>query len=148
MASAGRRGGGSAAAGRLRRALKRLGARRAAAGVFLLLVFGCGFYLAQLYGEISALIEQREAALTSAIYSAPLKIERGDDLAQLHLLDRIERQSYTRVNEPAHPGEYSLTPGRITIYLRGYRERGGGPPPPRGDPSLPRPPRRGAGGGF
>jgi penicillin-binding protein 1B len=102
--------------------LKRLGPRRAAAGVFLLFVFGCGFYLAQLYGEISALIEQREAALTSAIYSAPLKIERGDDLAQLHLLDRIERQSYTRVNEPAHPGEYSLTPGRITIYLRGYRE--------------------------
>lgn len=122
MASAGGRGRGSEAVGRLRRALKRLGPRRAAAGVFLLLVFGCGFYLAQLYGEISALIEQREAALTSAIYSAPLKIERGDDLAQLHLLDRIERQSYTRVNEPAHPGEYSLTPGRITIYLRGYRE--------------------------
>jgi penicillin-binding protein 1B len=122
MASAGGRGRGSAAVGRLRRALKRLGPRRAAAGVFLLFVFGCGFYLAQLYGEISALIEQREAALTSAIYSAPLKIERGDDLAQLHLLDRIERQSYTRVNEPAHPGEYSLTPGRVTIYLRGYRE--------------------------
>jgi penicillin-binding protein 1B len=122
MASAGGRGRGSAAVGGLRRALKRLGPRRAAAGVFLLFVFGCGFYLAQLYGEISALIEQREAALTSAIYSAPLKIERGDDLAQLHLLDRIERQSYTRVNEPAHPGEYSLTPGRITIYLRGYRE--------------------------
>jgi penicillin-binding protein 1B len=102
--------------------LKRLGPRRAVAGVFLLFVFGCGFYLAQLYGEISALIEQRKAALTSAIYSAPLKIERGDDVAQLHLIDRIERQSYTRVNEPAHPGEYSLTPGRITIYLRGYRE--------------------------
>jgi penicillin-binding protein 1B len=122
MASAGGRGRGSAAVGGLRRALKRLGPRRAAAGVFLLFVFGCGFYLAQIYGEISALIEQREAALTSAIYSAPLKIERGDDLAQVHLIDRIERQSYTRVNEPAHPGEYSLTPGRVTIYLRGYRE--------------------------
>src|ERR1700730_4279497 len=97
-------------------------AMRRAAGVFLLFVFGCGFYLAELYSEVSALIEQREAALTSAIYSAPLKIERGDDLAQLHLLDRIERQSYPPVNEPAHPGEYSLTPGRITIYLRGYRE--------------------------
>jgi len=106
----------------LRRALKRLGPRRAAAGVFLLFVFGCGFYLAQLYGEISALIEQREAALTSAIYSAPLKIERGDDLAQLHLLDRIERLSYTRVTEPVHPGEYALMPGRITLYLRGFRE--------------------------
>ncbi len=122
MASAGRRRRGSAAAGRLRRALKRLGPRRAAAGVFLLFVFGCGFYLAQLYGEISTLIEQREAALTSAVYSAPLKIERGDDVAQLHLLDRIERLSYTRVTEPAHPGEYALMPGRITLYLRGFRE--------------------------
>jgi penicillin-binding protein 1B len=122
MASARRRGRGSAAAGRLSRALKRLGPRRAAAGVFLLFVFGCGFYLAQLYGEISALIEQREAALTSAVYSAPLKIERGDDLAQFHLLDRIERLSYTRVTEPVHPGEYALMPGRITLYLRGFRE--------------------------
>jgi len=122
MASAGRRGRGSAAAGRLRRALKRLGPRRAAAGVLLLFLFGCGFYLAELYGEVSALIEQREAALTSAIYSAPLKVERGDDLAQLHLLDRIERLSYTRVIDPVHPGEYALIPGRITIYLRGFRQ--------------------------
>ena len=122
MASAGRRGRGSAAAGRLRRALKRLGSRRAAAGVLLLLLFGCGFYLAELYSEVSALIVQREAALTSAIYSAPLKIERGDDLAQLHLLDRIERLSYTRVIDPVHPGEYALIPGRITIYLRGFRQ--------------------------
>jgi penicillin-binding protein 1B len=122
MASAGRRGRGSAAAGRLRRTLKRLGPRRAAAGVLLLFLFGCGFYLAQLYGEVSALIEQREAALTSAVYSAPLKIERGDDLAQLHLLERIERLSYTRVTDPVHPGEYSLMPGRVTIFLRGFHE--------------------------
>jgi len=122
MASAGRRGRGSAAAGRLRRTLKRLGPRRAAAGVILVFLFGCGFYLAQLYGEVSALIEQREAALTSAVYSAPLKIERGDDVAQLHLLERIERLSYTRVTDPAHPGEYSLMPGRVTIFLRGFHE--------------------------
>jgi penicillin-binding protein 1B len=122
MASAGRRRRGSAAGGRLRRALRRLGPRRAAAGVLLLFAFGCGFYLAQLYGEISALIEQRGAALTSAIYSAPLKIERGDDLAQLHLLDRVERLSYTRVSEPVHPGEYALMPGRVTLYLRGFHE--------------------------
>jgi penicillin-binding protein 1B len=122
MAGAGRRARKAATDGRFRRALRRLGARRAAAGALLLLLFGCGFYLAQLYGEISALIEQREGALTSAVYSAPLNIHRGDDLAQLHLLQRIERLSYTRVSDPAHPGEYALTPGRVTIYLRGFRE--------------------------
>jgi penicillin-binding protein 1B len=109
-------------AGRLGRALKRLGFRRAVLGAILLLAFGSGFYLAQLYGETSALIEQRAAALTSAVYSAPLVMERGDDVATLHLLDRLDHLSYTRVNEPAHPGEYSLTPGRITIYVRGFRE--------------------------
>jgi penicillin-binding protein 1B len=122
MAGAGRRGRKPAAGGRLRRALKRLGPRRAAAGAFLLFAFGCGFYLAQLYGEVSALIGQREAALTSVVYSAPLRIERGDDLAQLHLLDRLKRLSYTRVVAPAHPGEYALIPGRVTLYLRGFRE--------------------------
>jgi penicillin-binding protein 1B len=122
MASASRRKKATAAAGILRRGLKRIGARRAAAGVFLLAAFGVGFYLAQLYGEISSLIEQRQAALTSAIYSAPLRIHRGDDLAQLHLLDRLARLSYTRVDNPAHPGEYAMTPGRVTVYLRGFRE--------------------------
>ncbi len=118
--SAGRRG--RAAAGRLGRALKRLGFRRAALGAVLVLAFGVGFYLAQLYGETSALIEQRAEALTSAVYSAPLVIERGDDLASLHLLDRLDHLSYSRVNEPVRPGEYSLTPGRITICLRGFHE--------------------------
>jgi penicillin-binding protein 1B len=122
MASASRRTKRTAAAGILRRGLKRLGGRRIAAGVFLLVAFGCGFYLAQLYGEISSLIEERQAALTSAIYSAPLRIRRGDDLAQLHLLDRLARLSYSQVTNPAHPGEYALTPGRVTIYLRGFRE--------------------------
>jgi penicillin-binding protein 1B len=122
MAGAGRRRRKPAAGGGLRRALKRLGPRRAAGGAFLFFAFACGFYLAQLYGEVSALIGQREAALTSAVYSAPLRIERGEDLAQLHLLDRLARLSYTRVVEPAHPGEYALIPGRVTLYLRGFRE--------------------------
>jgi penicillin-binding protein 1B len=122
MGSAGRRGRVGAAGGRLRRTLKRLGPRRVALGALLLCAFVTGFYLAQLYSEISALIGQREAALTSAIYSAPLAIERGDDVARLHLLDRLDHLSYTRVANPTHPGEYALTPGRITIYLRAFRE--------------------------
>ena len=44
------------------------------AGIFLLTTFAGGFYLANLYNNISQLIAQRRAALTSAIYSAPLEI--------------------------------------------------------------------------
>src|ERR1700677_2049096 len=63
--------------------------RNLAAGGFLLAFFAIGFYLAQLYGEISALIEQRRAALTSAIFSAPFPIRAGDDLDHSGLLDRL-----------------------------------------------------------
>ena len=40
-------------------------------GLFLIAAFTSGFYLANLYASTSVLIEQRRAALTSAIYSAP-----------------------------------------------------------------------------
>src|SRR5436309_3574372 len=41
--------------------------RRIGLTAFLVLSFGFGFYLAELYGQISTLIEQRSAGLTSAI---------------------------------------------------------------------------------
>jgi penicillin-binding protein 1B len=101
--------------------LRRLGWRRGLIACGLVLVFAFGFYLAQLYGEISRLIEQRSAALTSAIYSAPLVISPGDNIAQLHLIDRLEHLSYTRVEHPAEPGEYSMIPGTMTIYVRQFQ---------------------------
>ncbi|MGH8012903.1 MAG: PBP1A family penicillin-binding protein [Candidatus Binataceae bacterium] len=101
--------------------LKRLGWRRGLIGFALLFTFGFGFYLAQLYGEISQLIEQRSAALTSAIYSAPLVISPGDDIAQLHLIDRLGHLSYTRVDDVTEPGEYSMMPGAMTVYARDFQ---------------------------
>ena len=101
--------------------LRRLGWRRGLLGIFLLLAFSGGFYIANLYSEISELIAQRRAALTSAIYSAPLEINVGDEIAPLHLIDRLEQLSYSRVQQPAHPGEYSIEPGAMTIYVREFR---------------------------
>ncbi len=107
--------------GRARRMWRAVGWRRAAGGGFLLLCFVTGFYLAGLYGEISVLIEQRRAALSSAIYSAPLELHAGQSVARLHLTDRLDHLSYTRVERVANPGEYSAAPGAIAIYLRGFR---------------------------
>ncbi len=101
--------------------IRRLGWRRILLGSLLFTAFSCGFYLANLYNEISQLIAQRRAALTSAIYSAPLVISVGDDIAALHLTDRLERLSYARVPQPEHPGEYSLGPDGLTIYVREFR---------------------------
>jgi penicillin-binding protein 1B len=99
----------------------RLGWRRTLLGIFLLVAFSGGFYLADLYSNISQLIAQRRAALTSAIYSAPLEISAGDEIASLHLIDRLERLSYSRVQQPSHPGEYSMEPGAMAIYVREFR---------------------------
>jgi penicillin-binding protein 1B len=103
------------------RRIRRLGRRRTLLGISLLAVFSGGFYLASLYNDISQLIAQRRAALTSAIYSAPLEIIVGDEIGPLHLIDRLERLSYSRVQQPSHPGEYSMEPGTMAIYVREFR---------------------------
>jgi penicillin-binding protein 1B len=95
--------------------------RRALPYFLLLLCFGLGFYIAQLYADISEMIAQREQALTSAVFSAPLAIRPGEDATRLRLLNRLEHLSYTRVEAVRDPGEYSLAPGSITIFLRAFR---------------------------
>src|SRR5271167_3174495 len=96
--------------------------RNLAAGAFLLAFFALGFYLAQLYGEISALIEQRRAALTSAIFSAPFPIRAGDDLDRSGLLDRLAQLSYSPVPSTNTPGEYTRAKNTMAIYLRSFYE--------------------------
>ncbi|MGH7924849.1 MAG: transglycosylase domain-containing protein [Candidatus Binatus sp.] len=94
--------------------------RNLAAGGFLLLFFAVGFYVAQLYGEISALIEERRAALTSAIFSAPFPIRAGDDLDRSGLPDRLAQLSYSAVPAANTPGEYTRTRNALAIYLRSF----------------------------
>ncbi len=98
--------------------------RTIAGAAFLLITFATGFYLAQLYGEISAMIEQRREALSSAIYSAPAMIRPGDDIVRTGLIDRLSHLSYTQTASPASPGEYSRAPGLITIYTRSFTVAG------------------------
>ena len=126
MAKAGNRGASAAKASKngkgraLAAVFRRLGWRRSIAGALILAAFGIGFYLAQVYIDISAMIEERRAALTSAIYSAPLEISPNDRIGPLHLVDRLEHLSYTRVANVAHPGEYSMVPGSMTLFVREF----------------------------
>ena len=95
--------------------------RNLAGGGFLLVFFALGFYLAQLYGGISALIEYRRAALTSAIFSAPFPIRPGDGVDRVGLIDRLAHLSYSQVAAANAPGEYTRAPNAIAIYLRSFR---------------------------
>ncbi len=115
-----RSGWGARLTGGVRNLARRIGWRRGLAGLLLGAAFALGFYLAGLYASISTLIEQRRAALTSAIYSAPLVIHPHDDLAALHLLDRLDRLSYIRVANPTHPGEFALDAHGITLFTRDF----------------------------
>jgi penicillin-binding protein 1B len=95
--------------------------RTIAAAAVLLISFAGGFYLAQLYGDISAMIAERRAALTSAIYSAPTVLRAGENIGRIRLLNRLAHLSYSQSAEPAAPGEYAVRPGLIEIYTRGYQ---------------------------
>ncbi len=103
-----------------RRWLPRPKPRTIVLSLILLAPFGIGFYLAQVYEDVSALIEQRRAALTSAIYSAPAPIRVGSDLARSHLLNRLAHLSYTQRPAAKSPGEYSQTSNAIAIYTRAF----------------------------
>jgi penicillin-binding protein 1B len=94
--------------------------RIAAGASFLVLTFALGFYLAGLYENISTLIEERHAALTSAIFSAPTMIQVGDDIDHLNLLERLKRLSYTQTQSPTSPGEFAVMPGAMWINVREF----------------------------
>ena len=64
---------------------------------------------------------ERRAALSSAIYSAPAVIRRGDDLGTIGLLDRLNHLSYLQVGVADAPGEYSRGRDAMTIYVRGFK---------------------------
>ena len=82
------------------------------------ITFALGFYLAGLYENISTLIEERRAALTSAIYSAPTMIQVGDDIDHLNLIERLHRLSYTQTPSPTSAGEFAIIePG---VVMLGY----------------------------
>jgi penicillin-binding protein 1B len=101
--------------------LRRLGWRKVAVGVVFAGFFALGFYLSGVYNEISELIQQRRAALTSSVYSAPMTLQAGAGLDQLHLLDRLRRLSYSQVPAVSKPGEYAPTAKQIVIFRRSFR---------------------------
>jgi len=67
------------------------------------------------------MIEQRRAAITSSIYSAPLAIHPGDNLQRLDLIARLDRMAYAPASMPANPGQYSASATEVIIFPREFR---------------------------
>ncbi|HYC55354.1 MAG TPA: transglycosylase domain-containing protein [Candidatus Binatia bacterium] len=87
-----------------------------------MLVVGSTFFLTRLFGDISNLIVDREAALSSLIFSAPHEIRGGDDLEGSQLMGRLDSLRYSLVDDPKVPGQYARKGSEIVIYLRGYQQ--------------------------
>jgi penicillin-binding protein 1B len=106
-----------------------MGWRKLGLGVIFAGFFVFGFYVSGVYSEISELIEQRRAALTSSVYSAPMTLQPGADIAQIHLLERLRRLSYTEVPVVSKAGEYAQGPRAIVIFRRAFQWGPGKFPP-------------------
>jgi len=97
--------------------------RRILVAALCLVLVAIGVSVAALYGEISTLLEERRAAMSSSIFSAPHRIRTGDDLERSRLVGRLTSLSYSAVSVPEAPGQYRTTAAGLEIYLRGF-ERG------------------------
>jgi len=92
--------------------------------VGVVVIFGSfftGLWFTRLYQDISLLIDQRKQGLSSAIYSAPLVVHPGDDLAQIHFFSRLHHLSYSEVAAVEHAGEYAIDRTKLTIFVRDFR---------------------------
>jgi penicillin-binding protein 1B len=101
--------------------MRLLTVRRTVAGLLVAAFLVIGVWLARLYQQTALLIEQRRQALSSAIYSAPLVLQPGADLAQVHFFSRLRHLSYSQVLNVQRAGEYGVVPSGLVIFVRDFR---------------------------
>ncbi len=78
-------------------------------------------YLAFLYVMVTDRFEGKRWRLPSKLYSDSFILYSGQDLAGIHLPDRLRRLGYREVPAPPrHPGEYHVDPGRLLIFLNDF----------------------------
>jgi penicillin-binding protein 1B len=96
--------------------------RTVLSSVLLLAAAAAGFYFVALWNDVTGILAERRAALSSSIYSAAHRIEVGDDLVHSRLLERLGNLAYSQVPEAESPGEYSKSAGALSIYLRAFQQ--------------------------
>lgn len=78
-------------------------------------------YLGVLYVIITDRFEGNRWRLPSKVYSDSYVVYPGQDLAGIHLLDRLKRLGYHSVSvQPQRPGEFRLGPGALEVYLNDF----------------------------
>ena len=87
------------------------------AGLFIL----SAAYSRFLYVIVTERFEGERWSLPSKIYSDSFILYPGQDIAGIHLIDRLTRLDYHPVSmPPERPGEYHLSPDRLEIFLHDF----------------------------
>jgi penicillin-binding protein 1B len=78
-------------------------------------------YLGVLYFIVTDRFEGKRWRFPSKVYSDSYILYPGQEIAGIHLLDRIERLGYHPVDgEPERPGQYRLEADRLDLYLNDF----------------------------
>lgn len=72
------------------------------------------------YVEVVGQFKGRLWDLPARVYSAPVELYSGADIAKDHLLWALEHRGYRSVNEPDSPGEYRLQSTRMHLVSRPF----------------------------
>jgi len=100
---------------------KKKSTSRLALLALLLVLGGFAAFLLHFDAEVVKKFEGQRWKLPSKIYSAPLKLAPGLHVEQAHLVSRLKRLAYRRVNRPVRTrGEYYLSPQELEIYLHEF----------------------------
>ncbi len=64
--------------------------------------------------------EGKRWRLPSAVYSRPLEFFEGANLREEDIETELQGLNYLKVEKPVHPGEYSYSSGKFSIYRRAF----------------------------
>ncbi len=91
---------------------------------FVTVILGLGLFAAFLLhfdAEVVKKFEGQRWKLPSKIYSAPLPLYPGLHIEEAHLIPRLKRLAYRRVNRPVRSrGEYYFTGEELELYLHEF----------------------------
>ncbi len=78
-------------------------------------------YLAVLYIIVTERFEGKRWRFPSKVYSDSFILYPGQEIAGIHLLERVKRLGYSAVDgAPEHPGEYHLEGDRLDLFLNEF----------------------------
>jgi penicillin-binding protein 1B len=88
--------------------------------IFLTILSGIAILLTSYFlkDEIQKAMSKKITDSSSVVYSRPIAISKGLSVNSLNLERRLERVKYRKVSYPSSPGQYTISPSKIMLFLK------------------------------